>query len=86
MKKSTIYKGLVDYDATARQIWEEKGWSITIWAARSGFGESVSSVRQIFRQVYLSPSGKLPQRVVAELRRQGLAVEWPEDVDTRLAA
>lgn len=85
MEKTTRYKGLIDYDATAQRIWDEKGWNIAVWASRSGFPTNVPSVQMVFRQSYKSPGGRLPQRVVAELRKQELAVDWQEETD-QLAA
>lgn len=86
MKETTKIKGLIDYDATAKRLLDDLGWSVAVWASRSGFSLNVPSVQQIFRQHYPSPDARLPQRVVAELRKQEMAVEWPAAVIDRLAA
>lgn len=78
--KEPKFKGLIDFDATAQLIWEKKYWSVRVWAAASGFGTNVPSVAQIFSQTYPSPAARLPQKVVAVLREQGLAVEWADCV------
>lgn len=85
MKTRLKIKGLIDYDATAQKLFDDLGWSVAVWASRSGFSLNVPSIQAVFRQSYPSPNGRLPQKVVAELRRQKMAVEWLEESD-KLAA